>query len=160
MKNWLLSFPLAFFPHPSIQEGDVRQRWGGWVGVAGGVRCGVHLGDTQAAPCTLKAHHHTKGGTAQVKQEKRGLPSAGYPSKPGSLSAEYELTRPPARSLARWDRMQPGGPSAALISIRLRCVKSGEIERRPMMPLASGRTSWKHDVELCSCRRSGGGIDI
>lgn len=32
VKNWLLSFPLAFFPHPSIQEGDVRQRWGGEVG--------------------------------------------------------------------------------------------------------------------------------
>lgn len=53
---------------------------GGWVG--GWVRGGLHRGDMQAAPNTLKAHHHTKGRAVQVKQEKQGLPSAWYPSSP------------------------------------------------------------------------------
>lgn len=150
VKNWLLSFPLAFFP-PSLHPG-------GW--------CTTTLGgDTSRA--TRRRHPALwKPITIQRAEPCRSNRRSSGFLQPGIHLAGITFCRiwtNTAQARARTRGLGQNAAGGTLGDINLHSAEdvwSREIERRPMMALASGRTSWKHDVELCSCRRSGGGIDI
>lgn len=82
VKNWLLSFSFGFFfSYPTIQKGDIRQRWG------------IHLVDTLKHPALWKAFTTQKGQIWAGETQEAGTSFSMVSIYKGSLAAAaYEQT--------------------------------------------------------------------